>query len=124
MSTLAASLMTMRAEVTRKAEGKDSYGGKAAGNAWQIVSPEERCFVWIKTRKAVTDGGKVVVVEDASGIFRADADLQTGDRLTFFDRRDRDLFGGDTFEVDAGIVDKYAGAIVVHREAMLRRYRA
>lgn len=124
---IAAVQMTMRALIKRNAAADDGFGGKAAtipSADWPVVSPAERCFVWVKARRQVADGGKVVIVEDAGALFSPDADVRTGDRFTLKDRRDRDLFDGDVFEVDAPALDKYVGAILTHREVLLRRYRA
>lgn len=113
--------MTMRARVSRDAAADDGYGAPGTPADLQIVSDAEPCFVWVTSKRFITDQ-KVMVVEDIRGVFRADTEILTGDRMEIFDRRGRALLDG-TLEIEA-ITDKMCGSVIMHREALLRRYHA
>jgi hypothetical protein len=116
----AANRMTMRATVKRSSGAADGYGAKAAPQEWQIVDDAAPCFVTSTSKRNDDDGTRVVADEQLRGIFRADADLQKGDRIEEIrDRRDRVLVQGP-MTVDA-VTPRNGLAGISHLEADLRR---
>lgn len=77
------------------------------------------CRAWSKQRKEKRDSGKEVIVEDIRAIFPADADIQTGDRLSSItDRLGRVVFAGPL--AVQPVTNR--GINARHREVMLTRH--
>lgn len=111
--------MTMRSQVERNVAPDDPYGNEGAFQ-WEIVNPEQPCFVSNSARTEVTDGGKSVFVEEFRAIFPARADVARGDRLVQVKNRRGELLFDTIFAVE-GILEQSAGPQVDHLVALLRR---
>lgn len=110
--------MRHRAAVERNtAVGNDSWNRPSAPNFTPLATLP--CRAWSRTKKHVRDDGKEAVIEDIRALFTADADVQTGDRIsTITDRRGNTIFDGPlAVQTLTG-----RGANVRHREVMLTRH--
>lgn len=117
--SLAATRMTMRAEVRRNTAATDAHGhpGKPTYNLVQDGVP---CFVWSSSRQRIVDGRQQAEVDEVHAIFRAGADVQSFDRIEQIkDRRGRVLFDGP-LEVITG-TERSTGDCVDHLAFKLRR---
>lgn len=117
--SIAASVMTMRAEVRRNTAAADGHGhpGKPTYN---VVQDNVPCFVWSRARQRIVDGRQQAEVEEFGAVFRGGSDILAFDRVEQVkDRRGRVLFAGP-FEVLTG-TEKSDGAGVDHLAFNLRR---
>lgn len=111
--------MVMRAEVLRNGAAANSYGGRGKPE-WNVVSDAAPCYVWSRVRNRYQEGRVLAEVEELGVIFRREADIQEGDRVSNIkDRRDRVLFAGP-FEVLTG-TEKSNGTGIDHLSFRLRR---
>ncbi len=120
--SIVAALLTMRAVVKRNESAVDGYGQKPAAGDWQIVSAAEPCLVTTRDPRLVVDNGRVLTVEDIRGLFGPAADIQVGDRIEQLTNRHGDTVLSGTLYIDA-VTEKSAGAVVLQKEAVLRRHR-
>lgn len=123
MISIARASMTMRANLQRDIAPADSYGGKAVTPVWSIIAAEAPCFVWISQKKEVADGGKIVVVEEIRGIFPADVDIRSGDRVFSLQDRRGQTVVEQQLDVEA-VSERSRGPKIDHKSVLLRRHRA
>ncbi len=117
--SLAASRMTMRAELYRNSAAADTLG-QAGKPVWTLIKDGVSCFVWSKVRQRVIDGHQQAEVEEIAAVFPSGTDILSFDRIEQIkDRRGRVLFAGP-FEVITG-TEKSDGSGVNHLAFKLRR---
>lgn len=94
-------ILSMRADISRRTGAADDYGNLL--NDWASVVTSVPCLVQINPNRKITDGEKVVVIEDIKAIFQSDANVLTGDRIDqVLDARGETVFSTQMF------VDKIA----------------
>lgn len=109
--------MIHRAAVERNTEASTDAWGRPAAPVFTALATIA-CRAWSKMKKQVRDDGKEVLLEDIRAIFPADADIETGDRVTVNDRLGNAVFEGP---VAVQTITR-RGANVRYREAMLTRH--
>lgn len=93
----ARSSMTMRATVSRKADGATNDWGTPGAPTFTEQTGSGHpvpCRAWSKQRRDVTDEGKQIVIEDMRATTPVNADIQEGDQLVIKDRKGTVLFAG------------------------------
>lgn len=83
----------MRAQVERSAPQPPNPWGQPGPPVFAPLGTVP-CRAWSKTRREIRSDGVEAIVEDMRAIVPADADVQSGDRLTVEDRRGAVLFEG------------------------------
>lgn len=83
----------MRAQVERSAPQPKNPWGQEGPPQFAPLG-EVPCRAWSKTRREVRNDGVEAIVEDMRAVVPAQADVQSGDRLTVENRRGEVLFDG------------------------------
>lgn len=85
--------MTMRAQIERSAQQPATPWGQPGPPMFQPLAVVP-CRAWSKSRREVRNDGLEAIVEDMRAVMPAQADVQSGDRLTVQNRRGEVLFDG------------------------------
>lgn len=87
--------MRQRATVERQMQVKrDDFGGRGTPD-WREHLTELPCRIWQTSGREVTDGQKIVAVDDRRMIVPLDTDVTTRDRIaTVTDRQGTELYAG------------------------------